>query len=202
MYELELKGDHKEPWSTFTENIAVGMGQDEMKSFVVTFPDDYAVPALVGKQVRFETYVKKIMNRVAKEADARPEAEQRAEAIAALEASMERSNLDKVDQAIRQELMKTCTADTTKATEAVSWAKFGEKSTLDLQWQIIKEAIGRKEGIKDIDAIENFLRQKNTVNWVSADDQALIPSDKTGDVGAQAGIVGSSVHRVPFVVRW
>jgi hypothetical protein len=26
----------------------------------------------------------------------------------------------------------------------VSWARFGERSTADLQWQILKEAIGSK----------------------------------------------------------
>lgn len=34
---------HQEPWATFTEKMAVGMGQMETKVFTATFPEDFEV---------------------------------------------------------------------------------------------------------------------------------------------------------------
>ncbi len=34
---------HPEPWATFTEKMAVGMGQMETKVFPATFPEDFEV---------------------------------------------------------------------------------------------------------------------------------------------------------------
>lgn len=43
----------------------------------------------------------------------------------------------------------------TQVLNAVSWAKFGEKSTLDFKWNCIKEKIASTEGIepRDVSAL-------------------------------------------------
>eukprot|EP00850_Spirogloea_muscicola_P013336 SM000090S24298 [mRNA] locus=s90:142778:144009:+ [translate_table: standard] len=49
MFELELKERNDEPWKTIVaEIIKAGMGQEESKSFVVTFPLDYKAKPLAG----------------------------------------------------------------------------------------------------------------------------------------------------------
>lgn len=45
---------------------------------------------------------------------------------------------------------------------AVSWAKFGEKSTLDFKWNCIKEKIAVAEGIEPR-AVGEFLRNEAEV---------------------------------------
>lgn len=41
-FEKQQEG-HDEPWATFTEKMAVGMGQMETKVFPATFPEDFEV---------------------------------------------------------------------------------------------------------------------------------------------------------------
>ncbi|CAM9297522.1 unnamed protein product, partial [Hapterophycus canaliculatus] len=45
---------------------------------------------------------------------------------------------------------------------AVSWAKFGEQSTLDFKWNCIKEKIAVAEGIEPREVMD-FLRNETEV---------------------------------------
>lgn len=46
---------------------------------------------------------------------------------------------------------------------AVSWAKFGEKSTLEFKWNCIKEKIALAEGIEPRDVVALLRKEANVI---------------------------------------
>lgn len=164
MFELDLKEGHKLPFSAFVPAIAAGMGQDELKAVQVSFPDDYASDKLAGVTVNFKVTVKKILQRVAKEADARSPEEQRADIVARLEAQAQAETDKRLDKAIRAVYSQRSVADVQKQADAVSWAKFGEKSLEDYKWQMILEEVARAEGCT-FDKVLPLLRSHASVTY-------------------------------------
>jgi len=130
-----------------SEIVSKGMGQEEQKSFVVTFPSDYAKEQLRDVNVRFTVTVREISQREELEKDPRPVEEQRAEIWATQEAAAKRTQEDAMDLAIRTVMEKTCEADTKKIADSVSWAKFGPKSMAEFTWNLIVEEISIVEKI-------------------------------------------------------
>eukprot|EP00904_Undaria_pinnatifida_P007849 jgi/Undpi1/4194/HiC_scaffold_16.g07561.m1 len=64
-----------------------------------------------------------------------------------------------VDEAIKKALLDTCNVNADKVLNSVSWAKFGERSTLDFKWNCIKEKIAAVEGIEPRD-VSTLLRNE------------------------------------------
>mmetsp|Transcript_3259 Transcript_3259/g.4437 ORF Transcript_3259/g.4437 Transcript_3259/m.4437 type:complete len:338 (-) Transcript_3259:242-1255(-) len=158
MFELDLVEGKPLPWSAFVSNIvAQGMGQEESKSFVASFPEDYAAKAMRGVSARFNITVKEISKKEELETDSRSEKEQRAAILESLQADAKRVMDKQADEAIRAVLEKTSTADTQKVADSVSWAKFGPKSMAEFTWNLIVEEVSMVEGIK-FDEVNAFLR--------------------------------------------
>jgi len=86
--------------------------------------------------------------------------------------AMEKQNV-LVDLAVREEIMERYVVDldAKKATESVSWAKFGKVSGAQFQWQLVLETIckqqetelGRKVEVKDLYQI---LRDKAEITFM------------------------------------
>jgi len=163
MFELELTEGKTGIFAQFVEEIvSKGMGQEESKSFVVTFPGDYPKEQLRGVNVRFSVTVKEISVREELEEDTRPMEEQRAEIRAAHAAAAQRLTEEAMDAAIRSVLERTCVADTKKVADSVSWAKFGPKSMAEFTWNLILEEISMVEQIP-FNEVPGFLRSHAVV---------------------------------------
>ena len=70
---------------------------------------------------------------------------------------------EEVDKMILDAVMdQMVDIDTSKVTESVSWAKFGEKSLRAFSWNLVKEEIARQEGIeaRDVEARLRVLCRK------------------------------------------
>eukprot|EP00899_Mesostigma_viride_P016097 jgi/Mesvir1/24489/Mv21844-RA.1 len=164
-YELDLVERPDEPWKSFVEQIVVkGMGQEETKSFEVTFPDDFKAPPLRGKKARFTLTVHAIGRKEPIAPDTRPLDVQRTEIEARMRSESERASNDVVDRQLREKIQATSDADTQKIADSVSWAKFGTQSMKDFKWNLIKEEIARKEGI-DFKDVMDFLRKSAKVTY-------------------------------------
>ncbi|CAM9269882.1 unnamed protein product [Ectocarpus fasciculatus] len=161
-FELEFKEGHPEPWATFATKMAVGMGQMETKVFPATFPEDFEVEGLRGKQALVQAVVKNIARKEVKEPETRSDDEIRA-ALRVKGEQTVKSRTDKaVDEAVKKFLLGSCDVNADKVLNAVSWAKFGEQSTLDFKWNCIKEKIAVAEGIEPRAVVE-FLRNEAEV---------------------------------------
>lgn len=162
-FELELKERDDEPWKTFvTEITKAGMGQEESKTFQLTFPSDYKAKTLANVKAQFTVTVKEIGIKKLLEADTRTSEEQRAEIEAELKAVAERKFNDVVDAQIRSALLDSTEADVEKVAASVTWAKFGEKSLQDFKWNVVQEEVARVEGIT-FDQVPTFLRSQATI---------------------------------------
>jgi len=163
MFELELSEGKTGIWKDFvSEIVSKGMGQEEQKSFVVTFPSDYAKEQLRDVNVRFTVTVREISQREELAKDLRPVEEQRAEIWATHEAAAKRAQEDAMDLAIRSVMEGTCEADTKKIADSVSWAKFGPKSMAEFTWNLIVEEISIVEKIS-FNEVAAFLRANATL---------------------------------------
>ncbi|CAM9394797.1 unnamed protein product [Ectocarpus sp. 12 AP-2014] len=161
-FELEFKEGHPEPWATFATKMAVGMGQMETKVFPATFPEDFEIEGLRGKQALVQAVVKNIARKEVKEPETRSDDEIRA-ALRVKGEQTVKSRTDKaVDEAVKKFLLSSCNVNADKVLNAVSWAKFGEQSTLDFKWNCIKEKIAVAEGIEPRAVVE-FLRNEAEV---------------------------------------
>ncbi|CAM9592613.1 unnamed protein product [Ectocarpus sp. 4 AP-2014] len=161
-FELEFKEGHPEPWATFATKMAVGMGQMETKVFPATFPEDFEIEGLRGKQALVQAVVKNIARKEVKEPETRSDDEIRA-ALRVKGEQTVKSRTDKaVDEAVKKFLLSSCNVNADKVLNAVSWAKFGEQSTLDFKWNCIKEKIAVAEGIEPR-AVMEFLRNEAEV---------------------------------------
>ncbi|CAM9746151.1 unnamed protein product [Pylaiella littoralis] len=164
-FELEFKEGHEEPWATFTAKMAVGMGQMETKVFPATFPEDFEIEGLRGKNALVQAVVKNIARKEAKEPEMRNDDEVRAELRAKGELVV-KSRTDKaVDEGVKKFLLDSCEVNADKVLNAVSWAKFGEQSTLDFKWNCIKEKIASVEGIEPREVME-LLRNEAEVIYL------------------------------------
>ena len=123
-------------------------------------------------KARFQVVVKRIMKKVEKANGGMDEEEYR-ESARLLIVKKRREESDKViDRAIRDEIVANYVVelDSKKATESVSWAKFGEKSKSQYEWQLVMETIckqkseelGRKIEVKDL---TQMLRDETTVSY-------------------------------------
>ncbi|GAQ84143.1 hypothetical protein KFL_001770290 [Klebsormidium nitens] len=164
-FELELQPREDDPWKTFVEQIVKnGMGQEESKSFTLTFPADYKAVPLRNVAARFTVTVHEIGIKKMLEKDPRPEAAIRADIEADLRATAERKTNDLIDQEVRRVLLETSEADVDKVAASVSWAKFGEKSLQDFKWNLLLEEVARNEKI-EFEEAKAFLRRQATVNF-------------------------------------
>lgn len=164
-YELELKERDDEPWSSFVREITkAGMGQEESKSFDMTFPADYKAKALAGVRARFTVTIHEIGVKKQLDADGRPLEAQRAEVEAQLLAAAERASNDVADAQIRAALLESTEADVEKVAASVSWAKFGAKSLQDFKWNLILEEVARMEGVT-FEQVPPLLRSFATVTY-------------------------------------
>eukprot|EP00903_Cladosiphon_okamuranus_P013286 g12385.t1 len=162
-FELEFKEGHDEPWATFTEKMAVGMGQMETKVFPATFPDDFEVEGLRGKEALVQVVVKNIARKEVKEPETRSDDELRV-ALRAKGEQTVKSRTDKaVDEQVKKFLLDSCKVDADKVLNAVSWAKFGEQSTLDFKWNCIKEKIAVVEGIEPREVMELLRKEAQVI---------------------------------------
>lgn len=165
-YELELKEREDEPWRTIVNEIKVaGMGQEESKTFLVQFPEDYKAKALAGVKARFTVTVKAIGIKKELPKDTRPEAEQREAVKKELQAAAERRTNEAMDAVIRTSLLASSEADVEKVAQSVTWAKFGEKSLQDFKWNVLQEEVARVEGIP-FEGVMPYLRSQARVSYI------------------------------------
>ena len=145
-HEFDVDLEKPEPWRTFADKIT-GSGQMQTTTFEAEFPQSYPVERLKGVQARFTVVVKKIMKKVEKEGGGQTLDEYRGE----IEGDILRRKVElvgeKVNWAIREEVMASHVVelDSRKATESVSWAKFGEKSKSQYEWQLVLETICKQK---------------------------------------------------------
>lgn len=165
-YELELKERDDEPWRSFVQEITkAGMGQEESKSFEMTFPADYKAKALAGVRARFTVTIHEIGVKKQLDADGRPPEAQRAELEAQLMAAAERASNDVADAQIRKALLESTDADVEKVAASVSWAKFGAKSLQDFKWNLILEEVARIEGVT-FEQVPALLRSSAAITYL------------------------------------
>ncbi|CAN0001470.1 unnamed protein product [Ascophyllum nodosum] len=162
-FELELKEGHTDPWNTFSSKIAVGMGQMETKVFPVLFPNDFEIEGLRGKEALVQAVVKSIARRESRPPETRSDDELRVLLRQKGEATMQSRMDQAVDEAVKKALLASCKVDADKVLNAVSWAKFGEKSTLEFKWNCIKEKIASEEGIEPREVTALLRREANVV---------------------------------------
>ncbi|CAI5471414.1 unnamed protein product [Closterium sp. Yama58-4] len=164
-YELHLAARDDEPWKTFVEQIVKqGMGQEESKTFVLTFPADYKAKALAGVKAQFTVTVKEIGIKKEIEKDPRPVDVQRAEIEQQLLAVEERKSNDVLDAQIKAALLESSEADVEKVAASVTWAKFGERSLKEFKWNVLQEEVSRLEGIP-FDQVPAFLRSQADITY-------------------------------------
>jgi FKBP-type peptidyl-prolyl cis-trans isomerase (trigger factor) len=166
-FQLELQPREDDPWKTFVEQIVKnGMGQEESKTFTLTFPADYKAAPLRNVRARFTVTVHEIGIKKMLDKDPRPDGVIRAEIEADLRATAERKTNDLIDTEVRKVLLQTSEADVEKVASSVSWAKFGEKSLQDFKWNLLLEEVARNEKI-EFEEAKAFLRQNASVTFMA-----------------------------------
>ncbi|GMI07236.1 hypothetical protein TrLO_g6076 [Triparma laevis f. longispina] len=127
--EVDIKDSYDNSnsiWGYFSTGL-LGSGQMASNSFLVTFPASYPIAKLQNVECRVTAVVKKIMYKIPKEAE--DESLVTSTSSSTFLNSEIRKWILEIDEVIMSKIMaEFITIDTTKVTESVSWAKFGEKS--------------------------------------------------------------------------